>query len=299
MDRFQQMQTFLAVVDTGHFVTAADALGQSKAAVSRAVSQLESRLGVRLLNRTTRRLSLTGEGAVFHERCKQILAELEAAEGEIGERGTEASGRLRLNAPVSFGIHHLAPLWGAFRAQHPRVELEVTLSDRLVDLVDEGFDLAVRIGRLSSSSLVGRKLASTRMRLCAAPAYLEARGEPEHPKDLPAHAVIAYSYLTSGDDWRLTGPDGEVTVTTRPVMRSNNGETCIAAAVAGEGVILQPGFLVQPYLADGRLTELLPDWQAPTLGIHAVYPSRRHLLPKVRVLIDFLAERLGDMSARW
>lgn len=299
MDRFQQMQTFLAVVDTGHFVTAADALGQSKAAVSRAVSHLESRLGVRLLNRTTRRLSLTGEGAVFHERCKQILAELEAAEGEIGERGTEARGRLRLNAPVSFGIHHLAPLWGAFRAQHPRVELEVTLSDRLVDLVDEGFDLAVRIGRLSSSSLVGRKLASTRMRLCASPAYLAATGEPGHPRDLSRHAVIAYSYLTSGDDWRLTGPDGEVTVTTRPIMRSNNGETCIAAAVAGEGVILQPGFLVQPYLADGSLTELLPDWQAPTLGIHAVYPSRRHLLPKVRVLIDFLAERLDALSAEW
>lgn len=299
MDRFQQMQAFLAVVDTGHFVTAADALGQSKAAVSRAVSQLESRLGVRLLNRTTRRLSLTSEGAVFHERCKQILAELEAAEGEIGERGTEASGRLRLNAPVSFGIHHLAPLWGAFRAQHPRVELDVTLSDRLVDLVDEGFDLAVRIGRLSSSSLVGRKLASTRMRLCAAPAYLAARGEPEYPRDLADHAVIAYSYLTSGDDWRLTGPEGEVTVTTHPVMRSNNGETCIAAARAGEGVILQPGFLLQPYLDDGSLIELLPDWQAPTLGIHAVYPSRRYLLPKVRALIDFLAERLGAVSAGW
>ena len=299
MDRVEQMQAFVTVVDTGHFVTAADSLGLSKAAVSRAVNALEARLGVRLLHRTTRRLSLTAEGEIFLGRCRQILAELEAAEGEVGERRTEVSGRVRVNAPVSFGIHHLAPLWGAFRAQHPGVELEVTLSDRLVDLVDEGFDLAVRIGRLASSSLVGRQLASTRMRLCAAPDYLDANGRPGHPRDLPGHGVIAYSYSAAGDDWTLEGAEGAVTVTTRPVMRSNNGDTCIAAAVAGQGVVLQPGFLLHPWLADGRLQEVLPGWEAPALGIHAVYPSRRHLLPKVRVLIDFLARHLGERSAGW
>ncbi len=299
MDRVEQMQAFVAVVDTGHFVTAADALGLSKAAVSRAVNGLEARLGVRLLHRTTRRLSLTNEGEIFLGRCRQILAELEAAEGEVGERRAEASGRVRVNAPVSFGVQHLAPLWGAFRAQHPGVELEVILSDRLVDLVDEGFDLAVRIGRLASSSLVGRQLASTRLRVCAAPEYLDAHGRPAHPRDLPGHAVIAYSYSAAGDDWTLEGPDGAVTVTTRPVMRSNNGDTCIAAAVAGQGIVLQPGFLLHPWRADGRLEEVLPGWEAPALGIHAVYPSRRHLLPKVRVLIDFLARRVGERSVDW
>lgn len=299
MDRFQQMETFVAVVETGHFVTAAQALALSRAAVSRTVAALEARLGARLLHRTTRRLSLTGEGEVFYNRCREILAELAAAEGEIGARGTEASGRVRINAPVSFGIHHLAPLWGPFRARYPQVELDVTLSDRLVDMVDEGYDLALRIGRLASSSLVGRQLASTRLRLCASPAYLAKHGRPEHPDALSQHAVIAYRYFTSGDDWTLEGPDGSVTVSTRPVMKSNNGDTCIAAAVAGEGMVLQPGFLLQPCLADGRLEEVLPDWHAPTLGIHAVYPSRHHLLPKVRVLIDFLAERLGEAGADW
>ena len=299
MDRFQQMQAFVAVVETGHFVTAAEALDLSKAAVSRAVNALETRLGARLLHRTTRRLSLTSEGEVFHGRCKQLLADLEAAEGEIGERGTLATGRVRINAPVSFGIRHLAPLWGEFRARHPGVELDVTLSDRLVDLVDEGYDLAVRIGQLRSSSLVGRQLTSTRLRVCAAPAYLDARGRPQHPRELSQHAVIGYSLLATGDDWTLEGLDGTVTVATRPVMRSNNGDTCIAAAVAGTGVVLQPGFLLRASLADGCLEELLPGWRADTLGIHAVYPSRRHLLPKVRVLIDFLAERLGERAGEW
>lgn len=292
MDRFQQMQAFVAVVESGHFVNAAESLGLSKAAVSRAVGALESRLGVRLLHRTTRRLSLTGEGEIFYSRCRQLLMEVEAAEGEVSERGVDASGRVRVNAPVSFGIHHLAPLWAEFRAEHPRVELDVTLSDRVVDLVEEGYDLAIRIGRLSSSSLVSRKLTSTRMVLCAAPDYLAEQGEPEHPEELAGRAVIAYSYLTSGDDWTLTGPEGAVKVRTRPVMHSNNGETCIAAALAGQGIVLQPDFLVHPHLADGRLRELLPGWSAATLGIHAVYPSRRHLLPKVRALIDFLAARL-------
>lgn len=292
MDRFQQMQAFVAVVESGHFVNAAESLGLSKAAVSRAVGALESRLGVRLLHRTTRRLSLTGEGEIFYSRCRQLLMEVEAAEGEVSERGVDASGRVRVNAPVSFGIHHLAPLWAEFRAEHPRVELDVTLSDRVVDLVEEGYDLAIRIGRLSSSSLVSRKLTSTRMVLCAAPDYLAEQGEPEHPEELAGRAVIAYSYLTSGDDWTLTGPEGAVKVRTRPVMHSNNGETCIAAALAGQGIVLQPDFLVRPHLAEGHLRELLPGWSAATLGIHAVYPSRRHLLPKVRALIDFLAARL-------
>ncbi|WP_018140371.1 LysR family transcriptional regulator [Thioalkalivibrio sp. ALJ7] len=293
MDRFQQMQIFVAVVEAGHFVHAAEALGLSKAAVSRAVNGLEERLGARLLHRTTRRLSLTSEGETFFGRSKLLLEELAAAEGEISERGTAVSGRLRINVPVSYGIQHLAPLWGAFTARHPRVELDVTLNDRSVDLVDEGFDLAVRIGTLDSSSLVARRLATTRMRICAAPDYLAASGLPAHPRELADHATIAYSYHATGDDWTLTGPDGPVAVTTRPVLRSNNGETCVAAALAGQGIVYQPEFLLQPHLQTGALQALLPDWETATLGIHAVYPSRRYLLPKTRALIDFLAERLG------
>ncbi|ADC72576.1 transcriptional regulator, LysR family [Thioalkalivibrio sp. K90mix] len=293
MDRFQQMQIFVAVVETGHFVHAAETLGLSKAAVSRAVNGLEERLGARLLHRTTRRLSLTSEGETFFGRSKLLLEELAAAEGEISERGTAVSGRLRINVPVSFGIQHLAPLWGTFTARHPRVELDVTLNDRSVDLVDEGFDLAVRIGTLDSSSLVARRLATTRMRICAAPDYLAASGLPAHPRELADHATIAYSYHATGDDWTLTGPDGPVAVTTRPVLRSNNGETCVAAALAGQGIVYQPEFLLQPHLQTGALQVLFPDWETATLGIHAVYPSRRYLLPKTRALIDFLAQQLG------
>lgn len=295
MDKFQEMRAFVAVVDAGSFVRAADALDISKTAVSRLVGDLEARLGTRLLHRTTRKLSLTPEGEVFHERCRQVLDDVNEAEAALTARSGEAVGRLRINVPVTFGLLHLAPLWPAFMAMHPRVELDITLADRLVDLVDEGYDLAVRIARLEPSSLVSRQLSSTRLVLCASPEYLRRHGTPGHPSELAEHAVIAYTLLSMGDHWEFEGPQGPVGVTVSPQMRTNSGDTCCAAALQHRGLVLQPTFLVGPHLASGALVEVLPQYRSIELGVFAVYPSRKHLTPKVRVLIDFL---VGAFRAR-
>lgn len=299
MDRFLEMQTFNAVVDAGSFVKAADALNMSKAAVSRYVVDLETRLGVRLLHRTTRRLSLTDEGLVFHSRSKELLAELAEAEDEITSRSDAASGVLRINAPFTFGILHLAPLWGAFRELHPKVTLDVTLADRLVDLVEEGYDLAIRIASLDNSTLVSRKLATTRMVLCASPTYLERHGTPLGPGDLAGHDVISYSYWSTRDEWRFDGPRGPVSVKTKPCIHTNNGDTCRAAALMHQGVILQPTFLVGRDLADGSLVELMPEYRSIELGIYAVYPTRQHVSAKVRVLIEFLVSHFAGRGSSW
>jgi len=233
---------------------------------------------------------LTAEGAVFYARCKDLLANVEEAEAEITSRTGEASGLLKVNVPVSFGILHLAPLWADFMVRHPKVMLEVTLSDRVVDLVEEGFDLAVRIARLTSSSLISRKIASTRMVVCASPGYLEAHGAPAVPADLADHAVLAYSLLSAGDLWEFDGPQGRVTVKVTPRMHSNSGDTCRAAALMHQGIILQPSFLVGDDLRSGALVPLLPGYLSIALGVYAVYPTRKHLSPKVRLLIDYLVE---------
>ncbi len=289
MDRFQEMRVFAGVVDAGSFVGAADALNLSKAAVSRIVSELEARLGVRLLHRTTRRLSLTAEGEVFVARCRELLAGVEEAEAEITERSGQAVGVLKVSAPFSFGVLRLAPLWGKFMAAHPRIQLEVTLSDRFVDLVDEGFDIAIRIARLPSSSMISRRLSSTRMVLCASPRYLKKHGKPKHPADLADHAVLAYSLLAIGDTWDFEGPGGSVSVKVHPRMRTNSGDVCCAVALAHQGIVLQPLFLVGDDLREGTLVELMPEYRSHELGVYAVYPTRKHLLPKVRLLIDYLA----------
>ena len=297
MDRFLEMRTFVQVVDTGSFVGAAEPLDMSKAAVSRYVADLEARLGVRLLHRTTRRLSLTEDGDVFYLRCKELLGGLDAAEAEVTARSGDAVGQLRVNAPVSFGILYLAPVWAAFKARHPQVSFDVTLSDRVVDIVDEGFDLAIRITQLQNSSLISRRLASTRMVLCASPTYLARQGTPVHPSELVQHHILAYSYWSSRDEWAFDGPDGVVVVKTTPCLRSNNGDTCRAVALAHEGIILQPSFMVGEDLAAGSLVELCPGYRALEMGIHAVYSSRKHVAPKVRLLIDFLVEHFAE--PRW
>ena len=299
MDRFLEMQTFNAVVDAGSFVKAAEALAMSKAAVSRYVVDMETRLGVRLQHRTTRRLSLTEEGQVFYGRSKELLAELAEAEDEISSRSHAASGLLRINAPFTFGVLHLAPLWGAFMAQNPKVKLDVTLADRLVDLVEEGYDMAIRIASLENSTLVSKRLASTRMLLCASPQYLALHGTPKEPAELAAHAVISYSYWSTRDEWHFTGPQGPVSVKTNPCIHTNSGDTCRAAALAHQGVILQPDFLVGPDLAVGTLVEVLPQYRSLELGIYAVYPTRKHVSAKVRALIDFLSAHFAQKRTSW
>jgi DNA-binding transcriptional LysR family regulator len=288
MGKFQEMASFVAVVDAGSFVRAADSSGLSKAAVSRHVIELEQRLGVRLLHRTTRRLSLTVEGQVFHARCKELLASLDEAESEISAHSSAPSGLLRVNAPLTFGVLHLAPLWGQFADLYPKVTLDVTLGDRVVDLIEEGYDLVVRIAA-SSTLLVSRKLAATRMVLCASPAYVKKHGAPTHPRELVKHRAIAYTYWSTRDEWEFAGPDGPVRVTVNAGIHANNGDTCRLAALDHQGVILQPTFLIGEDLKRGSLVELMPEFRAIELGIFAVYPTRKFLPLKVRCLVDFLA----------
>ncbi len=289
MSKIQEMSSFAAVVEAGSFVAAADATGLSKTAVSRHVSDLEKRLGVRLLHRTTRRLSLTDEGRTFLSRAKEVLAAIEEAESELTARAIEASGLVRVNAPLTFGTLHLAPLWSPFIAANPKVSLDITLSDRVVDLVEEGYDLAVRIASSPASALVSRKLASTRVVLCASPRYLRQHGIPKQPRDLADHTVISYAYWSGGDEWLFQGPQGPVSVRTNSRIHTNNGDTCRTAALAHQGIILQPDFLVGQDLRSGALRELMPQFRSVELGIFAVYPTRKHLPLKLRRLIDFLA----------
>lgn len=291
------MKAFAQVVEAGSFIGAVEPLGMSKAAVSRHVSEMEARLGVRLLHRTTRKLSLTEEGELFYQRCKEILANLDSAESEVTSRTGEAIGLLRVSAPVSFGNLYLGEVWAEFKARHPKITFDVTLSDRVVDIVEDGFDLAVRISQLRNSSLISRRLATTRMVLCASPRYLKRRGTPIHPSELTAHSIIAYSLWSQQDQWEFVGPDGPIRVHTTPCIRTNSGDTCRVAALAHQGIVLQPTFLVGPDLEAGSLVELLPNYRSMELGIHAVYGDRKHLAPKVRLLIDFLAARFR--ARRW
>jgi DNA-binding transcriptional LysR family regulator len=296
MLNLQLLSSFLAVVRAGSFVGAADATGLSKAAVSRHVAELEEHLGVRLLHRTTRRLSLTDDGQRFHARASELITLMEELEAETVSSGGEATGLLRINAPLTFGNLHLAPLWPRFTAAHPNVSLDITLNDRVVDLVDEGYDLAIRITNLPSSQLVSRRLASTRMVLCASPAYLAIHGNPTHPRELADHQVISYSYWAAGDDWRFTNDNGEVQVRVKARIHTNSGDTCRVAALEHQGVILQPDFLVGVDLKQGALVELMPQFHSIDLGIHAVYASRKHLPMKTRHLVDFLVESFRQPS---
>ena len=290
MDKFQEITTFTAVVDAGSFVKAAERLNTSKAAVSRHVVDLETRLGVRLLHRTTRKLSLTEEGGLFYGRCKEILESLEGAENEITSHTDDVSGHIRINAPFSFGIRKLAPLWGIFHQKYPKVTLDVTLSDRLVDVVDEGYDIAIRIAALANSTMVSKKLTDTRIILCASPKYLKEHGTPRKPADLVNHQVINYSYWAGKEEWSFEGPKGKESVHIKPFMQTNNGDTCLIAAIANQGIVLQPSFIVGDAVRAGDLEEIMPQYKSIELGIYAIFPTRQHVAPKVRVLIDFLAE---------
>lgn len=296
MNKLREIECFIAVAEQGSFVKAADSLSISKAAISRTVLDLESRLGVRLIHRTTRKLSLTEAGCSYLERCKQIIESLEDADQSISVDASQPTGLLKINAPHVFGMQHLAPLWPRFIKRYPELRLEVSLSDRIVDVVDEGFDLVIRIARLPNSTLIHRQLASTQVLACASPEYLAERGTPEHPLDLANHSVIGYTYAANKDDWHFEGVDGPIVVRTKAHLLANDGETCVQAALAGVGIARQPTFLVADYIKDGRLVELLPDYPIANLGIYAVYPSRTFLPAKVRVAIDFLVEAFQSVN---
>lgn len=292
MNLLQCMKTFTAVVEAGSFIGAMDAVELSKAGVSRQVNELEEHLGTRLLQRTTRRLSLTSDGQTYYQRCKELLLAVEEAEAEVGSSTGQAHGRMRIGAPQTFGVLHLAALWGRFAAENPRVSLDIVLSDSVLDIVEERYDLVVRIAQLPDSSLVSRSLARTRMVLCASPVYLAQRGTPSHPEDLMRHDVVSYSNWSEGDAWSFKGPKGDVTVRTISRIHANNGDTCRAAALAHQGIIMQPDFLIYEDLRRGALVEVMPEFQGIELGIFAVYPTRKQLPLKVRRLVDFLVAAL-------
>lgn len=284
---------FVEVVEGGSFSAAARRLGLTRSAVSRQVAGLEDRLGARLLNRTTRRLSVTEAGAVYHQRCVRILAEAAAAERAVADLDDAPRGLLRVNAPMSFGLGHLGPAVAEFLVRHPAIRVDLTLDDRVVDLVGEGFDLAVRIAELPPSTLIARRLAVNRRVLCAAPSYLARAGRPRHPQQLAEHACLAYAYLATGNDWSFRGPDGAVSVRVDAAHSANNGDALRHLALAGLGILLSPTFIVGDDLRQGRLVSLLDDWVDADTGVYAVYPHGRHLSPKVRAFVDFLAERFG------
>jgi len=294
MDRITGLSVFAKVVEGSSFAAAARHFGLSPAMVSKHILALEERLGARLLNRTTRRVSPTEIGRVFYERATRILAEIDDAEQEAGALQATPRGLLRVSGPLSFGVRHLAPAVADYLGACPAVEIDVTLSDRVADLVEEGFDLAVRIGRLADSSLIARRIAPCRIVACAAPAYLAKHGAPTRPADLAAHNCLGYSYAALRNEWRFAGPDGTESVRVAGRLNANNGDILRLAALRGEGIVLQPSFLVGDDLAAGGLMPILPGYTPHELVIQAVYPHSRHLSVKARTFDDFLVARFGQ-----
>ena len=293
MDRLTGMEVFARVAEAGSFTKAAGQLGISTSAASKHVIALENRLGARLLNRTTRRLSLTEVGASYYEWCARIAQDVAEAESTVTRLHSEPRGRIKLNAPMSFGIRHLAPAMPEFLARYPELTLDMNLNDRFVDLVEEGYDVAVRIGELRDSSLVSRRLAPARMIVCGAPAYFERHGVPETPADLADHNCLGYSLLTAPGEWHFTGPGRAQTVRTSGSFQVNNGDALRAAALAGLGVVVQPSFIIGDDVARGALVRVLADFTPRESTIHAVFPHNRHLSAKVRVFVDFLVDRFA------
>lgn len=293
MENLADIAVFVQVVDAGSFTTAAEHLGLSKAVVSKYVSRLEQRLGARLLQRTTRRLTLTEAGEALYRKSSGALAELADAEAEIARLTGAPRGRLRVTAPTYFGSAILAPLLKEFVARFPEITLELDLDDRLTDLVQDRFDVAVRITSAVDPGLVARRLADSALVVVAAPAYIKRRGLPRVPAELKGHACLGYSVARMPNEWRFRPPKGRwIATRIECPIYCNSDFVLKQAALDGVGLAQFPRFFVARELADGRLVQALPGYGTPELSINAVYVSRRNLLPKVRAFVDFLAERL-------
>ena len=290
----QELEVFHAVVRHASYARAADELGLSPSGVSRIVTRLEARLGARLVHRTTRKLSLTEAGKTFHARTAQVLVDLAEAEAEVQEVTLTPRGKLRLTAPVVFGQLHVAPLLPDLFARYPELTVDLALADRVVDLVDEGLDLALRIGTLADSRLIARRLCTNRRVLVAAAKYLKKRGTPRTPSDLAGHECILFTGFTRPRDWHLIGPTGPATVTVSGRLASNNIDVTTRAAMAGLGITMGATLSVGPALLSGQLVRVLPDHEFEPTAIFAVYPSARQLSTKVRATLDFFSEQLRD-----
>jgi DNA-binding transcriptional LysR family regulator len=285
------MQAFVAVIDKGNFVSAAEMLDTSTAAISRQISGLESHLGARLMHRTTRRLSLTDAGQEFYSRSQAILNDVAEAEAVVGEQVLQPKGTLRISAPLSYGIHRLGPLLTEFRKRYPELQLDIDLSDRVVDLANEGIDVALRISRSLTSQLIARKLHDIPMVVCASPTYLKQHGTPQTPDDLTQHEILNYSYLSTGDNWSFTHKNGdEITIRVHPQVHATNGDILKLLALTNGGVICQPNFILEKELDNGSLIHLLKDWSMDPFSLYALYLSRKHLSAKVRAFIDYMVE---------
>lgn len=300
MDRLSEMEAFTRVVELGGFTEAARKLGVSKSAVSKHVAALETRLGARLLNRTTRRVNPTEIGLAYFDKAQAVLSAVGEADAMASAMQDAPTGELRISAPLSFGLRHVAPALASFLAEYRNVSAHLRFEDRRVELVSEGFDMAIRIGDLPDSSLRARKLAETEMNLVASQSYLKRRGTPETIEELADHELLHYSNLSSGNTWKLRGVSGEdrlVRIGGR--LSINNGDALVQAARDGIGVALSPNFICAEDLASGALVEVLPNNRPAPLGIYAVYPEGRFPQPKLRVFIDHLAEVLKGKGPRW
>lgn len=289
MDKFTAMTAFAEVARRGNFGAAAEHLGMSRAMVTRHVAALENALGARLLNRTTRRLSLTGEGQAYLERCQLILAEIEETELAVGQLSTRPRGTLRISAPMSFGMFHLAPAIAAYQNVWSEVAVELVLNDRYADLAEDGVDVAIRAGQLDDTRLIARPLARARLVLCAAPIYLETRGVPRRPDELGAHNCLRYVYRSS--TWDMSRDGENFSVSVHGDLESNVGDALREIAIAGRGIVMLPTYMVGEDLRTGRLRRVLADYELPDVPIYAVYLHRRHLSAKVRTFVDFLLDR--------
>lgn len=289
VDRIDTMQAFMAVVAAGSFTQAAERLQLSPQLVSKYVRELEQRLGVRLLDRTTRRLRLTEAGSHYLQQIQPLLEQLDAVEHQLTDLQTQPRGRLRITAPVTFGTRHLAPLIVAFQQAYPAVSIDLQLDDRKLDIVAAGFDLALRIGHLPDSSLVARQLAPIQLRICAAPAYLRQFGTPATLAELRQHQHLHYTYAAHNSFGEVDAGQAQSSH-----LASNNGDMLLQAAIAGAGVVIQPTFIAGPALAAGQLSAILRAHEPAPLGLYAVYPHRELLPSKIRSFIDYCAEYFGD-----
>lgn len=291
MDRFDDMSAFIAVAEAGSFTAAAERLNVAKSAISRRISALEERLGAQLIRRTTRRLSLTDSGLGFYDRSVRLLADLEEAESAVAQEHGELRGQLNVALPLSFGLRHMAEPVCRFGQRHPGLKFDLDLNDRRVDLIEEGIDVAVRIGHLKDSSLIARKLFVARTVVAAGPGYLEKRGVPASPAELADHDCLTYTNLAEPRRWAWTDPDGSRrSVTVGQGMAAGSGDFLCEAAAAGLGIVMQPTFIAHAAIRSGRLVPILTDYGWPVTPGYAVYPPTRHLSYRVRQFIDFLAD---------
>jgi DNA-binding transcriptional LysR family regulator len=295
MDRFASIAVFVAAVDEGSLVAAGRRFGLSASMAGKYLSALEADLNVRLLQRSTRSLSLTDAGRTYYLRCKRILEELDDANGEASDAHSTARGTLRVAAPVTFGVMHMGDVVAQYLANHPNVNIEVALDDRYVDLQNNGIDVAIRIGRLPDSQLVARRLAPCRMTVCAAPSFLKREGVPTTPEDLQHAPRLAFSEAVSIPKWTLSDEGGREHVIDGPYrMQANNMQMLLSATLAGVGIAYGPTFVFGPHIRAKELVELLPGYRAPELTVHAVYPTARYVPSKVRRFIEYLGDAFGE-----